>query len=385
MRYLFSSPVTPDYLHPLIGLAIELRERGHEVAFVTGETADPLLETLAIPRVGPRRRDAETFRLQPWPMPRFVDAEVRHVEQALRELIPDMLIAPVIGVSALIVHDRARVPLCLMSAAEDVGIGPDSVGLVNDLRATFGLAAARAPASRFPLTGDLFLLRSVPALEMDLEALPPEVRFVGACEWEPPVAAERTQAALAALRAAESAPTLYVYSHRHSLDEPKLWPCLVDAFGFSAVHVVATIAPWDYDPRVLPPNFTIWNSFPRAAVLPRASLAISTSKSSAPLAALAHGVPSLLVAAPRWDGGEHAARFVRAGCAVRVEAGLVTPAALQRAVTEALQDERLRENARRVGAEFARMPNFRAAADSIESHVLAGDDASLVAPLAARL
>lgn len=367
-----------------MGLALELGSRGHEVAFATGEAAEPVLGKVELARIACGENGGDTFRLQPSPVALVVERDVRHIEHAMGKFAPHVLIANVIGLSALIASELHGIPLCVLSAAEDVGIRHDSIHLVNDLRASFALPPLLPSHAEFPLLADLFLLRSVAALERESDSLPSEVRFVGACDWEPAcesrTAAEGCRDEFPALSAPEQRPLIYT-QHRHTLDEPRFWSELVEALGPCPVQVYATIARWDYHPGTVPCNFIAGNSLPRAAVLAHADLAISTAKSSAPLAALAHGVRSLLISAVGCDGGEHAKRFERAGCAVQIDSNDLTAARLRDAVDAALGDDRLQQNARRLGSAFARIPDFQVAADHVEQLPLARATPKVPSPM----
>jgi UDP:flavonoid glycosyltransferase YjiC (YdhE family) len=91
------------------------------------------------------------------------------------------------------------------------------------------------------------------------------------------------------------------------------------------------------------------------------------ARSALPLAALEHGVPSVFVRGEDDAEGEHVQELVRAGCALRLPVERPASDALRAAVERTLADEALHAAARRVGAGFARLRGFGAAADAVEA------------------
>jgi UDP:flavonoid glycosyltransferase YjiC (YdhE family) len=92
---------------------------------------------------------------------------------------------------------------------------------------------------------------------------------------------------------------------------------------------------------------------------------LSTASTTPVLAALAHGLPHVLVPV----GGEGpvlAARVAEAGCGLRLDAETLDAATLRAAVERAFAPGPLRDASRAMGEAFARMPGFGAAADRLE-------------------
>lgn len=356
MRYLFCSLTMPEFLHPLVGLALELRRRGHEVAFATGTPAEGVLHGAGLETIPPEGR-ADGFRHQPRPIPVVIETDVRHVEHAIREYRPDVLVASEYAFGAFMVRERTGIPLCVMDMATYMGPRRGFDPILNEIRAYFGLPSRPSVHDDFPLMADLFLLHSVAPLEADAAALPPQVTLVGACEWEPPAAP---------VPHPEGEGPLVFVRHRRTLHEPEFWPQLAEALDGHPARVVASVAPWDYRPDPLPSNFAVADRVERRAVLPRAALVVSGTRSTAPLWAAANGVPSVVIPGERGEGREYAARLEGAGCAVRLDPGEITPQRLRDTVDAALADAELRRRAAALQPAFAAMGGFRAAADAVQ-------------------
>ncbi len=308
-----------------------------------------MLADVGIPRIGVTTDDHQTFRLTLSLHEAEVAAEVACIELALDAFTPDVLLTNQICRAAVIVSERHDVPACVLTTAEDVG-GAD------------GLAPGQAT---FVIQGDRFLLRSAPDLDPLPTPLPDAVRYVGVCDWEPfPDPARSEIDSLLAIK--QGQPLIYVDHRRRTVREARFWSQLVEALHSAPVTVCARIPQWDRDPSALPSNFLVSNALPRAVALARARLAIATAKSSTLLSAAAAGIPSLFVSRRYAEGGEHAARFERAGCALRIESDSLTPELLRAAIDRALRDDVLQQNARRIGLAFAQLHGLSTAADIVE-------------------
>ncbi len=108
MRYLFCSFTAPEQLYSLLGLALELRRRGHEVTFATGTFAEPILGCVGVRRIPRGERDGDSFRFQRWATPLAVAIDVKHIEYAMQEFAPDVLVANLLSSLAHISFGSGR-------------------------------------------------------------------------------------------------------------------------------------------------------------------------------------------------------------------------------------------------------------------------------------
>ncbi|HEY4454124.1 MAG TPA: glycosyltransferase [Pseudonocardiaceae bacterium] len=129
------------------------------------------------------------------------------------------------------------------------------------------------------------------------------------------------------------------------------------------VDVVATVGP-DIDPTALGPaprnvHIEQWLSLP--ALLMRCDAVLCHGGAGTTLAALAHGLPSVLL--PRGaDQFPTAAACARAGAATVIPSDAITPDAVRDAVQLILKDESYRIAAERIRDEIAAMPSPAAVA-----------------------
>ncbi len=232
LRYLFCAFTTPGLLYPLLGLALDLRRRGHEVAFATGPSAQPILDCVQVPRIPRGERDGDSFRFRRWATSLAAAIDVKHVEYAVQVFGPDVLVANLLALGAHIVGERTGFPLCVMGMATylwprhngrlpwflawERRPSPTIMGPLDEVRALFKLPLRHPKRDEDQLPGDIFLLRSVTELERVPESLPAEAGL------KPPHDAGAVWQQLCDQMAAEDGCVLYV-RHGRTFEDPSFW------------------------------------------------------------------------------------------------------------------------------------------------------------------
>ncbi len=385
MRFLFCSFESTGYLHPMVGLALELRGRGHEVAFASGLPTRGTLDAAGLERIGRGNEEGESFQLKTWGSPLKTAIDVKHVEHAVERFAPDALVTHQLCQAPLLVRERGGIPVSVLGMFSYLWPPPrpsipptlsehveamrrwrlnDAVRTFNEARALFRMPAVAPDAADLPLLGDLFMLRTVPELEPELPGLPPQVHAVGPCLWEPEVDEDATWAELRSRFAVPDAPLLYVQQGR-TFGGPSFWRQLVEDLADREVQVVAATGRMDEDPGAVPPNFLVREYVPPGVVLRHARAVVCGGHTSTVLATLAHGLPGVVVP----TGGETpdvAEKLVRAGCALSIPAESLVAGMLRGAVEEVLAGSALESGCRRVRDAFARAKSFRRAASLVE-------------------
>ena len=386
MRFLFCSLESPGHLYPAIGIAERLRGRGHQVAFLTAVESAPLLSARGLQRLPPPRAPAgPAFRVGQWWQLEPIAAQVRHIESALRRFPADALVGQALTLGPLIVAEKRRLPVGVIGlgtylfpsgqepgpARERRGLGAfkawrhrEMIGFLNPARELFGLPAWEGDCAETPLLGDLFLVRSVPELEPEVDWLPARVHLVGSCLWEP----EGTDPDLDRWldeAAGCGVPLVYV-QHGRFFYVPGFWPALVGALDGLGWRVAASMGRWEGHPGSPPEGFFVVRPhLPQGRVLRRAQAVVASGNSTAVLGALAAGVPSLLIPA----GGEQpdlAALGKQAGVARTLSPEEATPGRIREELTILLEDPRYRQRAARYREAFARVDGSARAADLLE-------------------
>lgn len=384
MRLLFCSFGTPGFLFPLVGLAHELRARGHEVAFASGHASIAVLEAEGLRRIPRGEKDGDSFHPTSWFTPASCALDAKHLGIALAEHRPHLLVTHHLCLSALIAGERAGLPVAILGPftylyppATPGAADPqtetrlrwrldDGIRSYNEVRRLFRMDPVGAAAEDHALLGDLFMVRSIPQLERGFASLPHKVRLVGPCTREPgsPHSAADEWAELEAGFALPGAPIVYVNNGR-SFGGPNFWPGFVEGLADAPVQVVASAGRMDMEIGPLPPNFLVRGHVPHGLVLPRAGAMAGSSHSAAVIGSLMHGVPGVLF--PHGvDTPDNASRMVEAGCAVALDPATLTPAMAREAVERVLADGEMRRRCGMVRDALRQADSFGPAADGVE-------------------
>lgn len=393
MRYLFCSFATHGFIHPSIVIALELRRRGHEVAFVTAPSMAPLLDRVEIPRLPRGEKDGDSFLVNLCGHPLETMRQARHVEHALASFAADVIVGQSLTLGPPIAAERKGLPLAMIGLAAYIwptrgSARPaahtayvrrryDEFRKSFDLtRYTFGLELCGPDPVETPLLGDLFLLRSAPALEGEVESLPSQVQFVGDCLWDPGLTDPALDAWLDEADAS-AAPIVYAQPGRIS-NVQHLWTTVRSALADEPLRVAASVGRTERVELDAPANFFARLHVPQDAVLPRCRAAISTGTTTSVLGALRYGVPLLVI--PGGGGGEQvdlAARCVEAGVGIRLDPADVTEERLRGAVRALVYEgDAMRARAREMGDRLAEVGGAVRAAELLEALGTRGKRAS---------
>lgn len=186
------------------------------------------------------------------------------------------------------------------------------------------------------------------------------VHHIGACVFEP------TQASTPDWVAEINRPVVLVNTSSIRQPDAALGRIALRALADEPVHVVATFPAGIPPDLPRPANATIRRFVPHAALLQRASCAITHGGMGTTLKALDRGVPVCVVPFAR-DQAEVARRVEVARCGTRLAAKNLTPARLRAKVRAAMT---MTEGARRVAAGFAATGGVQRGAELIEQRVL---------------
>lgn len=380
MTFLFCSHADYGFLGPDIVIAKELARRGHAVAFVADPPARAWLDRERLPYF-PVAHDRPTgFGSQFWFEPAAVVLQCAYIQAAVKALRPDALIGHQLVLGPYVMRDVLGVPLAVVGLAAWMYPTRTGTGLwllrdesawrhdefltrLNAVRATLGMEALAADVPDTPIQGDLFLLRSVPALEPDLDDLPPRVHLVGAGLASLPIETAALDRFLGGL---EGRRGLYVQDGR-TFGGERFLDVLIDAYADTETPVVIDYGKTDGAlPRAWPANIFAGKAVCQAAVLDRMAAVVTGGHSTVVLAALSHGVPLLLF--PNGSGTtDIAARCLRAGVALVGDPATVTVADLRRDVEVLTSSPGIRAAAIGVQRQFQQYDTSTIASDLIET------------------
>ena len=384
MKVLFTCVPGFGHFHPLVPLADALRRAGHEVAFATAErfcrrVVEPAgflafpaglsphvvhEQTLELPGIGDQTEE------DVWRFGARMFAEV-----AAPAKVPDLIGVVKEWAPDLLVHDMTDFAGPVAAAACDVPLACQSFGALQPDQ--FWDVAARAVAPTWkawavepgPSGGmfdALYLDLCPPSFQSAVIERVPVSRLMRPVAFDNPNGDELP----AWVRGLPEGPTIYVTLGTVANHTPQVFETVIAAVAGQPVDVVVTVGP-DRDPGglgPLPPNVHVEHYLPQSLLFPSCDLVVCHGGSGTTLAALAFGLP-LLVLPQEANQFWNADRTAALGAGELVRPDELTAAAVQGAVARLLGDPSYRERAGSLAAEIAAMPSPQATVGPLEKLV----------------
>lgn len=421
-RLLFTVWPYPTHLHPFLAVAQGARARGHEVAFYTGGAGCAAVEREGFRCFGFQHVDwskvARTVddliagRRRPFPLRRLwadflvetVPAQVEDLNAVLAAWPADALVCDIaLWAPILILRERNGIPVVPLShVANCILPGPDgpihgialprdrqgllklfgwlaarAAALVtartrrraNALRRAYGLAPLDASVNEFTGRLPVYLVPGAPELDRHRRDLPSSVRYVGPCLWDEGHARPAWIDDLPGGR-----PCVLIDEGALYTREPRVLSMAARALAGGPWTVVLLAGhgrdPASLDLGRLAPNVALRPHTPLRHVLQRAHALVTNGNSESVLAALAAGVPMVVVPSI-WDQAELAWRVQETGAGLRLAPWRATPARLRQAVERVLQEPAFRRDAAALGTALAGYGGAARAAELIDGCVSA--------------
>jgi UDP:flavonoid glycosyltransferase YjiC (YdhE family) len=365
-------------LHPLLAVALALRERGHRITFL-GDASVELalgaagLEVGSLPAsvdLGPRLiaaireamvavggDPAAAGPLVQERMAAWASDVAAPTADAVRRLGPDVLVTSLFGVEVL--HTLSpSVPWAVVNST--FALGGDRRPLDED----FGARAVPLIARYRALldSASLVLHATDPVFDLGGVDLPEHHRYVGPLGiWEPDTSP------VAGLEDGGD-PWILATISSQLQDDLRLADAALSALADRPVRVLLTLGP-GHDPAELsrvPPNARVESVVSHAAALRRAVLLLSHAGHGSVMKALWYGRPMVLVPWGRDQPGV-AARALALGVAAVVDPASVSPETLWAAVETALGDDGMRRRAEEHAVRLQRTDPPATAAALLES------------------
>lgn len=373
MRLLVTFVGGLGHLAPLLPLARAAREAGHDVAIAGSGGLVPRIEEAgfrayatseAVHHAGapePRTAlevmsaaDAEAELAR-----NFADRGARRMAGAVPAVIedfrPDVVLRDETDLGTTIAAELAGVPVAThLVLASGLLVRPELVAPVLDaVRADHGLAPDPDLAR---LTEGLVLSDAPPSFRSPYAPMRVAPLHYRSHVPGPPVPRER--------------PGVYVtLGTIFNAGSGDLFERLLAGLAGIGADVVATVGrgvdPDDLGPQ--PPHVRVERFVAQADVLPAVDLVVSHGGSGSLVAALAHGLPSLLLPLGA-DQPHNASRASDLGLATTLDAATVTPRDVAAAATALLVDDATRARTRTVAQELAALPDPRAALAALEAY-----------------
>lgn len=418
-RVLFACWPFEGHLFPQLAVADELRRRGAAVAFYSGEDARAVVESEGH-ELFPLRRTAGAWQkvhereradrgrtpslrtqraaFRDW-LVESIPAQVADLAGVRERFRPDLVVAEAsMWGPPLVMRETHGIRVALLSPLIYAVIpGPDIpplgsrvgvprtrrtraraqvVGAIGGLLARGGrrrIDQIRVNHGLQPLDGSinevlgrlpLYVVASIPELDLDRHDLPPGVRYVGPLLWHPPDP-PGTAEWLDTLPA--DRPWVHVTEGTSHYQDPFLLHAAADGLaGANCEAILTTGRRRAGSISAQAPNVHVRDWLAHDTLLPRCSALVTTGGAGTTMAGLRAGLPLVLVPTS-WDKPDIALRMVEAGVALRLPPRRCTPQALRAAVDEVLRDPRYRRNAHRIAEKLAAAPGAAGAADHIEA------------------
>jgi UDP:flavonoid glycosyltransferase YjiC (YdhE family) len=422
LRILFTAWSFPGHINPTVALARALAERGHHVAFSTGERARAVIERQGFAFFPFQFLDEEKVYatvfspisrsmlsratvLKDWLLTTLPD-QVKDQQLVLAEWKPDVVVSDVtMWGTPLVLRERTGLPCVICSFAPGCmipspkvppwGLGLASphnwwtrllcqgAGLLteasvagfrrtaNEVRASFGLRALNVPIHEYLGTMPLYLVPSVPELDFNRNGLPPSVHYIGPLIWNETRRAGSAAGSIDWLATlGHERPWVHVTEGTMHVYKPFLLQAAARGLANLPMEVIMTTGgtrdPSELGMGALAPNVRIEPWIAHTELFPHTDVVITTGGAGTILTALEAGIP-LLIVPTEWDKADNAQRVVEAGAALRISPGRCSPKRLRAAVERLLSDPNYRENAKGLAQILKGLNGPRKAAELIEA------------------
>ena len=407
-RFLFTVSGGYGHLHPLVPLAQALQRAGHAVAFAVGPTLQPLVERAGF-TVFPAgiNRDADPeyqqvkAQLQTLPVnlatelfsyPRlFCGIGTRLRTPILLDIAqhwqPDMFIREAGEYGAVIAAEHLGLPHATVAFAAALGtmarFEQEAAAQLDPLRRHWGLAADPGLQALYRY---LYLSYAPPSFSLQaVSAAPGAVLIPATTHHVRPEFFDQAEPASLPQWVAHlpAQPTVYVTLGTEVNKEPDLYPSalqtIISGLRDAPINLIVTLGrdkdPADFGPQ--PANVHIERYIPQSLLLPHCDLMVMHGGSNSLLAALAIGLPLVVVPliADQFFNA-HITQYLQVGQVVPREQ--LTPAAIRAAVDTVLADPLYRQTSRRLQAEMQALPDQSYAVGLVEQ--VAANGVSTTAP-----
>jgi UDP:flavonoid glycosyltransferase YjiC (YdhE family) len=370
MRVLFTTTPGRGHYHPMLALAHALAEGGHEVAWAAADPVCVRLRELGFtamvsgnpePPAGLSLLDRypEFASLPPAERPNYLFSKIFGPERAA-PMVEDLLPLAREWSPSVMVCEQAELAGPIAAAA--LGIPNVTTGFGHPLPAARVARAGEAMQPLWQAHGLTVLPFAGTYQHLYVDPYPEALKAYGN-EHIPDIVKLRTH---------DPAPTtarkplVYVTFGTVFNRDLSLIATVVDGVRALPVDLVVTLGPGN-DPAALgeqPPNVQVAEYIPQADLLPRCTAVVSHAGSGTFLAALAQGLPQLVLPQAA-DQFLNAAAAVRAGVAREVPLGEITAERVRGELEQVLHDPAIAAAASAMSAEIAAMPSAGDVADEL--------------------
>lgn len=311
MRYLICSLNRPGFLYPAIGLALRLRDKGHDVAFVAAPDTSAMLKRYELPLIS-HPRDQVCFQGSSWMFVADIVWQLQHFMHAREVFKPDVVVASGLAYGPIAARLMTGTPLAILGLSfypfptwsEDSGekgfyetnieaifqrLNKPLIDVCQKLH--LPLSPERLNSfTETPLLGDLYMVQGVPALDPDGLTPPPKACYVGGSLSDG--ATPDTDQNAWIDRLDPSRPMMFV-QHGRGSDIEDFLPKLIQGLAGESLQLVVAVSE-EHAPKDPPDNIICQPIVDHRLAMSRAIATASISRSSSVVGAMRHGLPQLL-------------------------------------------------------------------------------------------
>ena len=384
-RFLFVTWDGGGNVPPAIGVAQELRERGHAVAFAGQELRERAHD---VSSAGPEPLQARClergFRFKrldrssaAWseepPQGRIVTAlmacpaHLHDLPATIAHEPCDVLVVDCLMFGALAAAEDTSLPVAvLVHSAPGLLMAPGGpmeaflLAAVNEVRTTAGRAAVSSlweAWARFPA-----LCTTIPELDPLAAQAPSSFDYVGpifesvpASGWHAPWPADDPRPLV-----------LVSFTSSAGWDQTSRIRRTLEALAGTRYRVLVTTSLVNVAGLPVPENAVLVRHIPHAEILPKAAVMVTHAGHGTVVAALAHGVPVVSLPNPAADQPGIAAQVEALGAGRALDGESATPEEIAQAVDQVLRDRSYAVSAKRLAAVIAAAPGVETAAARLE-------------------
>jgi UDP:flavonoid glycosyltransferase YjiC (YdhE family) len=376
MRLLFAAVGAYGHLYPVMPMALAARAAGHEVAVATHESFHPTVESVGLQAVAAGLTTEEAFGAAVAALDGPPQSEADLAIPAFTRIIPERVLAdlgPVLrsGAWDLVVHEMGNPGAGIAAREAGVPSATMAVGRIPDgpfwdlmFSGVAAFGARHGVTVKEPRTLDR------PYLDM----CPPSFQAPNVSElievhiptrptaWNPPgdlpaVVSDRDP----------GRPLVYLTLGTTGVfAQPSVLRQMIEAL--SGVPADALLSSGPAVPAdtlgALPDNVTVVDWVPQADLMPYVDVAVNHAGSGTMFAALANGVPQVLLPQGA-DQFANAAWAVQVGAAQQILPDELTPTRIAAAIAALLGNEEVRTAALGLQQEITRMPSLEESLDRL--------------------
>ncbi len=375
MRILFTTPSQAGHLNPILDIALQAQQVGHDVLVATSGSVRSRLDALGLPfhpaGVGMEDPDFQAIiksdRINAPGAINLVFGLASQkafdgIAEALDAFEPELLVTDAFDLAALALAERAGVPFAVFGFAGTVAVD-HIVENIQSARLELRQRAELPGDGIEPLMSADWIFGGLPSFAPEGARVPERAHFARPA-GESREGAESAPEWVKDIRGKRS--VYFTFGTAMASIRPGYMETVLAGLAAADLDAAVVTTGPSRDPAALPPlpsSFRVERYVPQSFVLPHVAACVSHAGYSV-MSAVQRGLPLLLVPFGS-DQPANAAALVRHGLALQLDKETMTPEAVCDAVKRLLGEPTFSERARAVASELNALPSVGEVVDAI--------------------